>query len=1151
MKRLLAGLLSITLIFSGISANALELSTNETMEVNENVDDVNISEDAIISEGETFNEGEIINQGTKENHSYSVENDDMVATYSSETTSTNSNGVKMTTRNVTPEYHKSSTLVNVEDIIGRYQFNYTGAGTYFDENNCWTNTGYSHTSICSQYEQTQGSFPGNSSGGYLDSSYNEGGEIYKAYLVASMTTGKSASVGDYPITLLYAGEDNKIIKAGVKSKFEYIYYPNEVDAVGWIDVTNFIKENGYGWYYGVNIPFIKHGGDDFSSWKLVVIEKNSNTPIRKLVLNFGNKQISGGQSATLAASGTNITSKKSDKVTGQLLFSESNIDPTNANGDVIEYSMDGSDFKKITTKNGLRTEATPLTMVMSRNGNPIKNYVNWNTHYYYTYAFNSRHNAIYSTTDNSYPEATGNDMELLDITKYTDNHNVVFSNDKPAVYLRMSSISYVLYTEILGICFDIDVPTFEGNQSTKINNSSSVTITGKTINTTKVDGVTSSNGKLTVYLDKGLDAKSATATIHYSDGQTSTITGIIDNTNHTVVFKDVAIYNKDDYVTYVIECTPNKNAGSEFRCSDAFSSSFMNEEVPDLKMDLDTAGASTSTTIPLYTQTINVRYENADGTFTNYETVSSGDKEYGTNMSWSRAKDLTYQAASISYEVTENHIENVTIYRNKYALTVIPNSGKWKDSTSTNKTYTLRVGQTQSIPEITRNGYTFKGWTLSGTGSSFKDSTFTMGTTNASLTANWVSTNYTITYNLNGGSASNPSSYNIETDTFTLSNPTKTGYTFAGWTGSNGTTKQTSVSIAKGSTGNKTYTANWNPINYTITYNLDGGSASNPNTYNIESATFTLNNPTKIGYTFVGWTGSNGTTKQTSVSIAKGSTGNKTYAANYTINQYDVTYIDVIDSTSGTQLGKTTKKVNYNSNVRGSDLGNSTCDNAYHNGYYYVSDTSAIVSTNGATVYRIFKLRTVDKTSNLTWNDNNNKNGFRPSKYTLKLLRNGSVFKQVDLQSSQTSYTFNNLNKYDSNGKTYTYTFQVDANSDRYKMSIDGNGNITEDYQNSTFSVIIPKNISLNGNTGKGSYNIKVDGTFYYNDTLTVVPSNSFKMIDKSGISNINASVSQDTTTFTKSNLASTKGTISLSKAKFAGSYTGTFNFAIKFTMKN
>ena len=61
---------------------------------------------------------------------------------------------------------------------------------------------------------------------------------------------------------------------------------------------------------------------------------------------------------------------------------------------------------------------------------------------------------------------------------------------------------------------------------------------------------------------------------------------------------------------------------------------------------------------------------------------------------------------------------------------------------------------------------------------------------NHTVYAIWNPINYTISYNLNGGSANNKSSYNIETDTFTLSNPTKTGYTFAGWTGSNGTTKQ-------------------------------------------------------------------------------------------------------------------------------------------------------------------------------------------------------------------------------------------------------------------------------------------------------------------------------------------------------------------------
>ena len=80
----------------------------------------------------------------------------------------------------------------------------------------------------------------------------------------------------------------------------------------------------------------------------------------------------------------------------------------------------------------------------------------------------------------------------------------------------------------------------------------------------------------------------------------------------------------------------------------------------------------------------------------------------------------------------------------------------------------------------------------------------TLGITNIDKTA------YTITYNLNGGSISGqPTTYKVDTANITLPTPTRTGYTFNGWTGSNGTTAQKSVTIAKGSRGNKTYTANW------------------------------------------------------------------------------------------------------------------------------------------------------------------------------------------------------------------------------------------------------------------------------------------------------------------------------------------------------
>lgn len=79
------------------------------------------------------------------------------------------------------------------------------------------------------------------------------------------------------------------------------------------------------------------------------------------------------------------------------------------------------------------------------------------------------------------------------------------------------------------------------------------------------------------------------------------------------------------------------------------------------------------------------------------------------------------------------------------------------------------------------------------------------------LTAQWTVNQYTITYNLAGGTVEgNPNTYTIETRAFTLKNPTKSGYTFTGWsgTGLDGENNMT-VTIPTGSTGNRTYAAHW------------------------------------------------------------------------------------------------------------------------------------------------------------------------------------------------------------------------------------------------------------------------------------------------------------------------------------------------------
>ena len=114
---------------------------------------------------------------------------------------------------------------------------------------------------------------------------------------------------------------------------------------------------------------------------------------------------------------------------------------------------------------------------------------------------------------------------------------------------------------------------------------------------------------------------------------------------------------------------------------------------------------------------------------------------------------------------------------------------------------------------------------------------------------------YTITYNLNGGVASNPTSY-IESDLpITLNPPTKTGYIFTGWTGSNGSTPQTSVTIEEGTAENLEYTANYIKEYFTVVFHSNGGTGTMDDQifYVDEFQSLSANTFTKQGYQFSGW----------------------------------------------------------------------------------------------------------------------------------------------------------------------------------------------------------------------------------------------------------------------------------------------------------
>ena len=195
------------------------------------------------------------------------------------------------------------------------------------------------------------------------------------------------------------------------------------------------------------------------------------------------------------------------------------------------------------------------------------------------------------------------------------------------------------------------------------------------------------------------------------------------------------------------------------------------------------------------------------------------------------------------------------------------------------------------LPTPIRTGYIFLGWT--GEGITEPQKTIEIpqgGTGDRTYTANWQVIEYTIITLLEGGNAGSSGEYFYTVEqTVTLPTPTRTGYTFLGWTGEGITTPQPNVTIPKGSTGDKTYIENWKLTEYNITMDLNGGSGQEKVVYTMTDEDFELPTPTRNGYEFVGWTGEDITTPQTSVIIPKGSTGNKAYTANWQVIEYTIT----------------------------------------------------------------------------------------------------------------------------------------------------------------------------------------------------------------------------------------------------------------------
>lgn len=398
-------------------------------------------------------------------------------------------------------------------------------------------------------------------------------------------------------------------------------------------------------------------------------------------------------------------------------------------------------------------------------------------------------------------------------------------------------------------------------------------------------------------------------------------------------------------------------------------------------------------------------------------------------------KNLTWFTAPATQTTTiEGDGSTVVTYkytRNSYPLTLHTSKGV----KSVHWSWSYLYQQEVNVSAILFSGYENLAWIWDKTGASF-----TMPSTGVDMTATATAHVYTISYNVGSGTISwETTSYTVEDDDITLVKPTRTGYTFEWWTGTDVDTATETVVITGGSLGDRSYTANWiandvkitvkhykmlvnwtyasepddvvdtqkwksdttitadlkdygpgfkqpqaktvyvkpdgsaeveyqyernqfnvtltaltwvkdlqwagsyyydasvtlswalkdgyknltwtgdyqtsifnmpsghvavsayaTPITYTITFDSKSGTAIADKTYNVETPDFILDEPTRVGYTFQGWTGMDLTVPTKNLKITQGSIGNRYYEAVWSADKVKVTIIHKRMNLNGT-----------------------------------------------------------------------------------------------------------------------------------------------------------------------------------------------------------------------------------------------------------
>ena len=281
-------------------------------------------------------------------------------------------------------------------------------------------------------------------------------------------------------------------------------------------------------------------------------------------------------------------------------------------------------------------------------------------------------------------------------------------------------------------------------------------------------------------------------------------------------------------------------------------------------------------------------------------------KEWYVFTWWSKTTDwaVEYKDKALVSKLEATNNATVTLYAQwsaeKYVVTFDANS--WDVAYLTKEvTYDATYGE---LPTPNRTGYTFQWWyTAKEWWTKVISSTQVKTANDHTLYAHWTENHYTIAFNANGWEWTMASITNIpysENRTLTENVFTRNGYRFVWWARTSiSTVKEfNDKAIVKELTGENNAIvilyALWSKWSYKIDYVLNGWALTwgktNLTGYDVDTATFILNNPERDGYKFIWWSGTAIDWLSWTVTIAQWSTWDRVYEANWEVKTYTINY---------------------------------------------------------------------------------------------------------------------------------------------------------------------------------------------------------------------------------------------------------------------